>query len=106
MATGVQVVIDCADPARLAEFWATALGYQMQDPPPGFASWPEFLTAYNEFCAAHGGIPLFNQTDGITPAQVQEAFGDRLKTFAEVRRSYDPGERLLNPYFRDILAGL
>jgi hypothetical protein len=72
----------------------------------GNPGWPEFLTAYNEFCAAHGGIPLFNQTDGITPAQVREALGDRLKTFAEVRRSYDPGERLLNPYFRDMVAGL
>src|SRR5262245_48685419 len=45
MATGVQVVIDCADPARLAEFWAVALGYQQQDPPAGFDSWPAFLEA-------------------------------------------------------------
>ena len=45
MAIGVQVVIDCADPARLAEFWAAALGYRLQEPPAGFASWPDFLTA-------------------------------------------------------------
>jgi Glyoxalase-like domain len=45
MATGIQVVIDCADPARLADFWAAALGYTLQDPPPGFATWPEFLAA-------------------------------------------------------------
>ena len=45
MAVGVQVVIDCADPARLGEFWAVALGYERQAPPPGFASWPDFLTA-------------------------------------------------------------
>jgi len=45
MAVGVQVVIDCADPARLAEFWATVLGYKVQDPPPGFDSWQAFLTA-------------------------------------------------------------
>jgi hypothetical protein len=32
-------------PARLAQFWATALGYQVQDPPPGYTSWPEFLAA-------------------------------------------------------------
>jgi catechol 2,3-dioxygenase-like lactoylglutathione lyase family enzyme len=43
MATGVQVVIDCADPDRLARFWAAALGYKLQDPPEGFASWDEFL---------------------------------------------------------------
>ena len=45
MAVGVQVVIDCADPARLAEFWAAVLGYKVQDPPPGFDSWEAFLTA-------------------------------------------------------------
>jgi hypothetical protein len=45
MAYGVQVVMDCADPARLAEFWAQVLGYKLQDPPEGFASWPDFLTS-------------------------------------------------------------
>ena len=47
MATGVQVVIDCADPAQLAEFWAAALGYKLLDPPPGFASWQDVLKANN-----------------------------------------------------------
>jgi hypothetical protein len=42
MATGVQVAFDCADPDRLARFWAEALGYQLQDPPPGFASWEDW----------------------------------------------------------------
>jgi hypothetical protein len=45
VAVGVQVVIDCADPERLAEFWAAALGYKVQDPPPGFATWEAFLVA-------------------------------------------------------------
>jgi hypothetical protein len=45
MATGVQVVFDCAEPARLAEFWAGALHYRVQDPPAGFDSWPDFLRA-------------------------------------------------------------
>ena len=45
MAIPFQVTFDCADPDRLATFWATALGYKLQDPPPGFASWPAFLTA-------------------------------------------------------------
>jgi hypothetical protein len=45
MATGVQVVFDCADPDRLAHFWAEALGYSFQPPPDGFASWDEFLLA-------------------------------------------------------------
>lgn len=45
MATSVQIVLDCADPAGLAQFWATALGYKLQDPPEGYASWPEWLSA-------------------------------------------------------------
>jgi Glyoxalase-like domain len=43
MATGIQVVIDCADPGRLATFWASALGYKLQDPPEGHATWEDFL---------------------------------------------------------------
>jgi hypothetical protein len=42
MATGVQVVFDCADPDRLARFWAEALGYKPQDPPPGYTSWEDW----------------------------------------------------------------
>ena len=43
MATPIQVVIDCADPGALAPFWAAALGYVVQPPPDGFASWEAFL---------------------------------------------------------------
>jgi hypothetical protein len=42
--TGVQITFDCADPGRLAAFWASALGYVIQPPPEGFDSWPAFLT--------------------------------------------------------------
>ena len=45
MATSVQVVFDCADPDRLATFWATALGYKKQDPPDGYSSWQDWLAA-------------------------------------------------------------
>ncbi len=43
MATSIQVVFDCADPGRLARFWAEALGYRLQDPPTGFDSWEAWL---------------------------------------------------------------
>lgn len=42
----VQVTLDCADPAALAEFWAVVLGYQVQPPPPGFESWDATLDAW------------------------------------------------------------
>lgn len=46
MAHAVQIVFDCADPDRLARFYAAALGYKLQDPPKGYASWEEALKAW------------------------------------------------------------
>ena len=46
MAKEIQVTFDCADPGALAEFWAAALGYQVQGPPEGFDTWPDALTAW------------------------------------------------------------
>src|SRR5437660_1735063 len=42
-----QIVFDCADPDRLARFWAEALHYKVQDPPHGFATWQAALKAWN-----------------------------------------------------------
>ena len=46
MGIAVQVVIDCSDPAALASFWAKALDYETEQPPDGFASWPDALKAW------------------------------------------------------------
>jgi hypothetical protein len=45
MARGIQVVIDCEDPDRLARFWAEALGYREQPPPEGYSTWEAWLMA-------------------------------------------------------------
>jgi len=45
MATGVQVVFDCADPDRQARFWAEALHYELEKPPQGFTSWEAWARA-------------------------------------------------------------
>ena len=42
MAHRIQVVIDCHHPARQVEFWALALGYQPEPPPPGFETWNDY----------------------------------------------------------------
>jgi hypothetical protein len=55
MATRIQVVIDCADPARQASFWAEALHYVRQAPPEGFESW--------EAWARTQGIPAESMND-------------------------------------------
>ena len=43
MVASLQIVMDCADPQVMTSFWATALGYEPDPPPPGFNSWPDFL---------------------------------------------------------------
>ncbi len=60
MATPIQVVFDCADPDRLAHFWAEALGYQLDPPPDGFSSWEAWAVAnqippehWNDASAVH-----------------------------------------------------
>lgn len=55
MVRDVQITFDCADPAAMAAFWAEALGYRLQDPPGGFASWDEALEAM--------GVPPENRND-------------------------------------------
>jgi len=50
-----QVTFDANDPALLADFWATALGYIIQPPPEGFDSWDDW--------AADMGIPEENWND-------------------------------------------
>ncbi len=59
MATRIQVVFDCADPAAQAAFWAEALHYRLPDPPDGFVTWNEWAAAngipeesWNDFAAA------------------------------------------------------
>jgi D-arabinono-1,4-lactone oxidase len=47
-----------------------------------------------------------NQTFGLTPAMVQRALGDRLRTFAQARQTFDPNGRLLNDYFRELPIAL
>jgi len=45
MAVSFQVTFDAADPERLAAFWASALGYVLEPPPPGYGSWEAFAEA-------------------------------------------------------------
>jgi Glyoxalase-like domain len=61
MATGIQVVFDCADPDSLARFWAEAIGYKLQDPPTGYGSW--------EHWAREQGIPQerWNDASAVDP---------------------------------------
>lgn len=61
MTVDVQITFDCADPAALAAFWADALGYRLEPPPPGFDSWDAALEAF--------GVPRghWNSRSAIAP---------------------------------------
>jgi L-gulonolactone oxidase len=81
-------------------------GYTLSIDPAstGGEGWAEFLRAYNEFCVAHGGQPLLNQTPHLTREQVARAFGDRLDILAAARRERDPSNRMLDSYFAELLG--
>ena len=69
----------------------------------GGEGWDDFITAYNEFCSARSGTPLFNQTRGITREQAGKAFAAEIETFQTLRRRYDPDDRFYTDYFRQLL---
>jgi FAD/FMN-containing dehydrogenase len=96
---------------RVAQDTGSLLSYSYDGPvltidpvSSGTGRWHEFLDAVNGFADARDGSPLLNQTPGLTPAMVRRAFGDRLDRLEEHRRRLDPDDRLLNRYFRELLA--
>ncbi|HEV2133288.1 MAG TPA: FAD-dependent oxidoreductase [Terracidiphilus sp.] len=66
--------------------------------------WEDFLDAYNQFCSDRNGLPLPNQTPKLNAAMVRKAYGGKLDTLNATRKQFDPGNRLLNDYFRSLLA--
>jgi hypothetical protein len=46
MGHGFQVTFDAGSPRALGAFWALALGYVEEPPPPGFDSWDAALDAW------------------------------------------------------------
>lgn len=69
MAREIQITFDCGDPGKLAQFWADALGYEVQAPPPGFSSWDEALEAM--------GVPPEHRNDASAVVD-PEGVGPRL----------------------------
>jgi Glyoxalase-like domain len=80
MAARLQITIDCADPDRLCEFWASALGYRVEGPPGEFVGWREYWLDQGvpEAELGHGiGNDRIADPDGVGPPiwfqQVPEA---------------------------------
>ncbi len=67
MSTRFQVSFDANDPARLAEFWAVALGYVEQPPPPGFDTWDAFADSVNMPAEDRDRVTALVDPDGEGP---------------------------------------
>jgi hypothetical protein len=74
VAVRFQLVIDCANPDLLAHFWAAALGYELQPPPPGFESWDEYWRDV--------GVP--EEDLGIGEDRIVDAGGDGPRIWFQV----------------------
>jgi hypothetical protein len=67
MATKIQVVFDCADPSAQARFWAEALGYRLEEPPPGFANWDDWAKAEGIPEESWNDAGAVDDPDGVGP---------------------------------------
>ena len=64
-ATRTQIVFDCADPDRMAHFWADALHYQIQPPPEGYDSWEDLLREMGVPESEWGNASAIVDPDGV-----------------------------------------
>lgn len=92
MAVRFQITVDCADPNTLAEYWAEALGYNLQEPPGGFGSWREYWISV--------GVPDDEAEDGYDAVIDPNGEGPRI-WFQQVPESKSIKNRL---HF-DVLVG-
>jgi FAD/FMN-containing dehydrogenase len=67
--------------------------------------WYTFLDVYNQWCSDRNGVPLLNQTPGLTSAIIQKAYGpERIAKFLATRQQFDPQNRLMNAYFTQLFS--
>ncbi|WP_198955012.1 VOC family protein [Kineosporia sp. R_H_3] len=71
MATRWHLTVDCADSARLVEFWCAALGYVPEPAPDGWSSWLEYWRAggipEEDLVGAENGSGAVVDPDGVLP---------------------------------------
>ncbi|MFL6140102.1 MAG: VOC family protein [Frankiaceae bacterium] len=69
MPTRFQLTIDCANPDRVARFWATALGYEPAPPPAGYETWTDYwrMVGVPEEELGDGGIDRLVDPKGAGP---------------------------------------
>lgn len=62
------MAIDCADPRKLTDFWALALGYVEPPLPKGFASWADWYDHYDVPEDERDGAGYLVDPDGVGPS--------------------------------------
>jgi FAD/FMN-containing dehydrogenase len=67
-------------------------------------AWDRFLREFNEFAYKRHGIPLLNQSPFVQRRHVEAAYGTRWTEFSERVKQADPRQRMLNPFFADLLS--
>ncbi len=60
--------------------------------------WEDFVIDFGDFARHWGGVPAFNQTRDIPPDYPSQIFGSRLTFFKNIRRRFDPENRMMNPF--------
>jgi len=68
MTTRWTMTIDCTDPALLARFWCTALGYEEAGPPKGWDTWEAFNRDQNVPEDEWGDGASLCDPNGVLPA--------------------------------------
>ncbi|WP_350280210.1 VOC family protein [Kribbella sp. HUAS MG21] len=68
MTTHWTLTVDCRDPALVARFWCTALGYTEADPPQGWDTWQAWLTELNVPEDEWNDGASISDPDGVLPS--------------------------------------
>ncbi|CAA9353133.1 MAG: conserved hypothetical protein SCC24.31c [uncultured Nocardioidaceae bacterium] len=109
----VQVTFDCGDPAALAAFWAEVLGYRLDPPPPGFATWEAALEAWGVPPERRNDRSAVSDPDSRGPRlffqKVPEGKGAKNRVHLDVRAAPDlAGEERMTALEREAtrLVGL
>ena len=87
-----QLVIDCADPDRMARFWAAALHYELEPPPDGFESWDDY----------YRDLGLGEEDLGIGEDSIIDPSGDGPRIWFQ---QVPEGKTIKNRLHLDIAAG-
>lgn len=72
--------------------------------PTDLAAWQNFLKEFNDFSYQRNGIPLINQSPFVERKHVEAAFGQRWRELVKWVREMDPAQRMVNPFFADLMG--